>query len=148
MPDVRRRGVAQGSEQTDMKDARIIGRSDLLRSSGARRVLAPDVPRRAWLVLAGLTLVSFLLLLDDTAVAVVLPRIQRDLGLGLSGLEWVVNSYTITLAVLMLLAGKLADIHGRRRMFLGGLVVFALGSLISGVATTGAMLIADRKSVV
>ena len=95
-------------------------------------------------MLAGLTLVSFLLLLDDTAVAVVLPQIQRDVGLGLSGLEWVVNAYTITLAVLMLLAGKLADIHGRRRMFLGGLVVFALGSLVSGFATTGAMLIAAR----
>lgn len=112
--------------------------------SGVRLEAPPAVPRRAWFVLSGLTLVSFLLLLDDTAVAVVLPRIERDLQLGLSGLEWVVNAYTITLAVLMLLAGKLADIHGRRRMFLGGLVVFALGSLISGLATTGAMLIAAR----
>ena len=127
-----------------MNDRLIRDRSRQPHSSG--KVTAPPqaVPRRAWLVLAGLTLVSFLLLLDDTAVAVVLPKIERDLGLGLSGLEWVVNAYTITLAVLMLLAGKLADIHGRRRMFLGGLVVFAFGSLISGFAATGAMLIAAR----
>jgi EmrB/QacA subfamily drug resistance transporter len=144
LPDVRRRQLARRREQTAMNNALIIGRLYLLRRSSGRRVLVPAVPRRAWLVLAGLTLVSFLLLLDDTAVAVVLPKIQGDLGLGLSGLEWVVNSYTITLAVLMLLAGKLADIHGRRRMFLGGLVLFALGSLVSGFAATGAMLIAAR----
>ena len=96
------------------------------------------------MVLAGLTLVSFLLLLDDTAVAVALPAIQRQLGLSLSGLEWVINAYTLTLAVLMLLAGQLADRHGRRRMFLTGLAVFTIASLASGVAQSAGLLIAAR----
>jgi EmrB/QacA subfamily drug resistance transporter len=100
--------------------------------------------RARWAVLAGLTLVSFLLLLDDTAVSVALPSIRRQLGLGLSGLEWVVNGYTLPLAALMLLAGQLADRHGRRRMFLIGLAVFTLASLLAGIAADGATLIAAR----
>lgn len=100
--------------------------------------------RARWAVLAGLTLVSFLLLLDDTAVSVALPSIRRQLGLGLSGLEWVVNGYTLPLAALMLLAGQLADRHGRRRMFLIGLAVFTFASLLAGVAADGGTLIAAR----
>jgi hypothetical protein len=91
---------------------------------GTQRANAFDGPpdrhqrsdRRArWAVLASLTLVSFLLLLDDTAVALALPAIRLELGLGLSGLEWVVNGYTLPLAAFMLLGGQLADRHGRRR---------------------------------
>lgn len=104
------------------------------------------MPRRAarWSALAALTIVSFLLLLEDTAVSVALPAIRRDLGLGLGGLEWVVNVYTLALAVLLLPAGKLADIHGRRRAFLGGLAAFILASPLAAAAESAGVLLAAR----
>ena len=105
------------------------------RSVTSVRTRSPDPASRApWAVLAALTLVSFLLLLDDTAVALALPAIGVDLGLGLKGLEWVVNAYTLPLAAFMLLGGRLADRHGPRRVFLIGLTVFILASLVAGVA--------------
>lgn len=101
-------------------------------------------PHGRWTALAGLTLVTSLLLLDDTAVAVALPAIQRRLGLGLSGLEWVVNAYTLTIAAFTLLAGRLGDRDGRRKIFLTGLAIFTLASLGAGMAPTGSLLIAAR----
>lgn len=100
--------------------------------------------RSRWLALAAITVVSFLLLLEDTAVSVALPDIRRELGVGLTGLEWVVNAYTLALAVLVLPAGKLADAYGRRRAFVGGLVIFTAASLLAGLATSGMTLIAAR----
>ena len=100
--------------------------------------------RSRWLALVAITVVSFLLLLEDTAVSVALPAIRRDLGVSLTGLEWVVNAYTLALAVLVLPAGKLADAYGRRRMFIGGLVVFTVGSLLAGLTNSGDELIAAR----
>lgn len=97
-----------------------------------------------WLALAAITTVSFLLLLEDTAVSVALPDIRRELGIGLAGLEWVVNAYTLALAVLVLPAGRLADAYGQRRVFVGGLVVFTAASLLSGLATSEATLIGAR----
>ncbi len=98
-----------------------------------------------WAVLAGLTLVTFLLLLDDTAVSVALPSIQKQIGLGLGGLEWVVNSYTLVMAAFTLLAGRLADRHGAPRIFLAGLAIFIVGSFISGLAPNAAVLIGSRS---
>ncbi|WP_404380349.1 DHA2 family efflux MFS transporter permease subunit [Knoellia locipacati] len=86
-----------------------------------------------------------MLLLDDTAVAVALPAIQRQLGMGLNGLEWVVNAYTLTIAAFTLLAGRLGDRDGRRRIFLTGLAIFTLASLGAGMAPTGELLIAARS---
>jgi MFS family permease len=100
--------------------------------------------RSRWVALSVITVVSFLLLLEDTAVSVALPAIRRDLGVGLTGLEWVVNAYTLALAVLVLPAGKLADAYGRRRMFVAGLLVFSVASLLAGAAGSGSMLIAAR----
>lgn len=100
--------------------------------------------RSRWLALIAITAVSFLLLLEDTAVSVALPAIRGDLGIGLTGLEWVVNAYTLALAVLVLPAGKVADAYGRRRTFLAGLVVFTVASLLAGLATSGSALIAAR----
>lgn len=97
-----------------------------------------------WFTLAGLTIVTFLLLLDDTAVAVAGPTIQRQLGLGLSGLQWVINVYTLTIAVFILPAGQLSERFGRRRVYLAGLAIFTLGSFAAGIATSGAMLISTR----
>lgn len=106
--------------------------------------MSGSIGRRPATTLTALTLVTFLLLLDDTAVAVAAPAIQRQLGLDLGGQAWVVNAYTLTLAALTLPAGRLADRNGRRRIFLTGLAVFVLASLASGLALTGAGLITAR----
>ena len=97
-----------------------------------------------WLALAGLTLVTFLLLVDDTAVAVAEPAIQRRFGLDLQGMQWVVNVYTVTIAAFILLAGQLADRFGRKRVYLAGLAIFTLASLGAGLAPSGPLLIAAR----
>ena len=102
------------------------------------------VSKKTWLGLGALALVSFLLTLDDTALSVALPSVGRDLGLGLSGLEWVVNAYTLALAALLLAGGRLADALGARRVFLIGLAVFTLASLAAGLAPSGVLLLAAR----
>lgn len=95
-------------------------------------------------MLAALTLVTFLLLLDDTAVAVALPVMQPELGLSLSGQEWAINAYTLTLAGLTLPAGRLADREGQRRIFLLGLAVFAATSFGLGFASNSWLLVTGR----
>lgn len=100
--------------------------------------------RSRWLALAAITVVSFLLLLEDTAVSVALPSIQRDLGSSLASLEWIVNAYTLALAVLLLPAGRLADSYGRRRIFVLGLAVFSAASLLAGLAPSSWLLIGAR----
>jgi MFS family permease len=89
-------------------------------------------------------LAAFLLSLQDAAVVVALPTIGRRVQLGIGGLEWVVNAYTVALAVLVLPAGGLADRLGRRRLFVTGLVVFGAASLVAGLAASGVMLLAAR----
>ena len=76
----------------------------------------------------------FMVMLDNTAVNVALPSIQQDFDASLSALEWTVNAYTLTFAVLLVTGGRLGDIFGRRRMFLFGVVVFALASATIGFA--------------
>src|SRR5262245_6924280 len=85
-----------------------------------------------------------MIMLDNTIVNVALPTIQRELHIGISELEWVVNGYALTFAVLMLTGGKLADLLGRRRMFIVGLVVFTASSLACGLATDAHFLIGAR----
>ena len=99
---------------------------------------------RCWWTLAGLTLASFLMTLGDTALAVALPSLGRDLGLGLSELEWVVNAYTLALAVFLLAGGLLTDRFGGRRVFMLGLSLFIAASLVSGFAQSGWPLLAGR----
>ena len=103
-----------------------------------------DESRTRWLALAAITVVSFLLLLEDTAVSVALPSIQRDLGSSLASLEWIVNAYTLALAVLLLPAGRLADTYGQRRVFVLGLAVFSTASLLAGLAPSSWLLIGAR----
>ena len=81
-----------------------------------------------WWTLAAMCFALFMVMLDNTVVNVSLPSIQRDLHASLSSLEWTVNAYTLTFAVLMITGGRLGDIFGRRRMFLFGVVVFGLHS--------------------
>ncbi|MBT2368088.1 MFS transporter [Streptomyces sp. ISL-10] len=96
-----------------------------------------------WVVLATV-LGSGMALLDSTVVNVALPRIGRDLDADLAVLQWTVNAYMLTLAALILLGGALGDRYGRRRIFLLGVVWFAIGSLLCGLAPNGGVLVAAR----
>src|SRR5918996_4157680 len=99
---------------------------------------------RKWWTLAAVAFGLFMIMLDNTVVNVALPSIQRDLGIGLSQLEWIVTGYALTFAALMLTGGKLADMFGRRLIFVAGLAIFTLASLFCGLADSGEMLIAWR----
>jgi EmrB/QacA subfamily drug resistance transporter len=99
---------------------------------------------RKWMPLIAVCLGTFMLLVDVTIVTVALPDMTVDLAASFSALQWVVDIYTLTLAALLLGLGAVADLHGRRRVYIGGLIVFALASLGSGLAHNTAMLIAAR----
>lgn len=100
--------------------------------------------RRPWTVLVLLCLAQFMLILDVTVVNVALPSMGEDLALGREALTWVVTAYALAFGGLMLLGGRLADVLGRRTAFLAGLVLFVAASLASGLADSGAVLIAGR----
>jgi EmrB/QacA subfamily drug resistance transporter len=106
------------------------------------RILAPE--NRKWLTLGAVAFGLFMIMLDNTIVNVALPSIQRDLGIGISELEWVFNGYALTFGVLMLTGGKLADLLGRRLIFIVGLLIFTAASLGCGLATSGSILIGAR----
>jgi EmrB/QacA subfamily drug resistance transporter len=106
------------------------------------RLLAPE--NRKWWTLAAVSFGLFMIMLDNTIVNVALPSIQRSLHIGISELEWVVNGYALTFAVLMLTGGKLADMLGRRRIFVVGLFIFTASSLACGLAPNAHMLIGAR----
>jgi EmrB/QacA subfamily drug resistance transporter len=99
---------------------------------------------RKWWTLAAVAFGLFMIMLDNTVVNVALPAIAADLGVGLSELEWIVTGYALTFASLMLTGGKLADMLGRRLVFIVGLVIFTLSSLACGLAGSGDVLIAAR----
>ena len=99
---------------------------------------------RRWLSLLVLCAGFLMIILDSTIVNVALPSIQRDLGFSQSGLAWVVNAYLIAYGGLMLLAGRLGDLIGRRRVFLSGLALFTAASLLCGVSVSQPMLVAAR----
>ena len=102
----------------------------------------PD-PRR-WKALAVVVILQFMLILDATVVNVALPSIKADLGFSSSNLVWVVDAYVLVAGGFLLLGGRVADLLGRRRIFLAGAFVFALGSLMSGLAQDQVMLIGSR----
>jgi len=99
---------------------------------------------RKWWTLGAMCFALFMVMLDNTVVNVALPSIQRDLGASLSSLEWTINGYTLTFAVLIATGGRLGDIFGRRLMFLSGVVIFAGTSATAGLAQDPAMLVASR----
>jgi EmrB/QacA subfamily drug resistance transporter len=99
---------------------------------------------RKWWTLGAVAFGLFMIMLDNTVVNVALPSIQRDLGIGISELEWIVNGYALTFAVLMLTGGKLADLLGRRLIFIAGLAIFTAASLACGLATSAGFLIGAR----
>ncbi len=99
---------------------------------------------RKWWTLGAVSFGLFMIMLDNTVVNVALPSIQRDLGVTLSELEWIVTGYALTFAALMLTGGKLADLFGRRLIFVAGIAVFTLSSLMCGFAESGGSLITWR----
>jgi EmrB/QacA subfamily drug resistance transporter len=105
---------------------------------------ALDDARSRWLALVVLCVGMLMIILDSTIVNVALPSIQADLGFSQSSLAWVVNAYLIAFGGLLLLAGRLGDLIGRRRIFLAGLALFTTASLACGLAPTKETLIAAR----
>lgn len=99
---------------------------------------------RKWWTLAGACAGLFVLMLDSTVVALALPEIRRDVGASAEGLQWVMNGYLLTIAVLVVTAGRLGDMFGRKRVFLSGMVLFAVGSVVSGAAGDQDALILGR----
>ncbi len=97
-----------------------------------------------WWTLGAMCFALFMVMLDNTVVNVSLPSIQRSLGASLSSLEWTVNAYTLTFAVLMVTGGRLGDIFGRRRMFVFGVIVFGLSSAAIGFAPNDTVLVTFR----
>src|ERR687885_657011 len=108
--------------------------------------LAPPVQPTSsrWLSLIILCTGFLMIVLDQTIVNVALPSIQRDLGFSQSSLAWVVNAYMIAFAGLLLLAGRLGDLLGRKRILVVGLSVFTLASLLCGISISQEMLIVAR----
>ena len=107
-------------------------------------MLGIDTNNRPWWTLAGTCAGLFLLMLDSTVVALALPSIRHDVGATAEGLQWVMNGYLLAIAVFVVTAGRLGDMFGRKRLFLAGMAVFALGSVVSGAAGSQETLIVGR----
>jgi EmrB/QacA subfamily drug resistance transporter len=99
---------------------------------------------RRWWTLGAMCFALFMIMLDNTVVNVALPSIQRSLHATTSSLEWTVNAYTLTFAVLLVTGGRLGDLFGRRRIFLCGVAIFGLSSLLIAFSQTDTWLIAFR----
>jgi EmrB/QacA subfamily drug resistance transporter len=108
------------------------------------RLRAITDQNRRWWTLGAMSFALFMIMLDNTVVNVALPSIQNDLGASLSALEWTINAYTLTFAVILVTGGRLGDIFGRRRSFLFGVVVFALSSATAGLAPNELSLVVSR----
>jgi EmrB/QacA subfamily drug resistance transporter len=113
------------------------------RAAGGGAVAGP-VQRHLRLALVVIATAQLMVVLDATIVNVALPDIQKALGFSGTGLEWVVNAYTLTFGGLLLLGGRAGDILGRRRVFIAGIILFSVASLLGGFATTQAWLLAAR----
>jgi EmrB/QacA subfamily drug resistance transporter len=105
--------------------------------------VAPPDPRR-WLALALLAVAQFVVVLDASIMNIALPSIGTDLGVSGEDLSWVINAYVLTFGGFLLLGGRLADLLGRRRVFVAGLLLFAAASLAGGLASSSSQLIAAR----
>src|SRR4051812_25765274 len=95
-------------------------------------------------MVAVLCTAQFVVVLDATIVAVALPAIRRSLDMATADLQWVVSAYTLAFAGVLVLAGRLADLHGRRRVFMAGLALFSAASLACGLSGSAARLVAGR----
>src|SRR5260370_39479764 len=100
--------------------------------------------RKRWLALYVLCLGVLMIVLDTTIVNVALPSIRNDLQFSETSLVWVVNAYMLTFGGFLLLGGRLGDLFGHRRLFLGGIVLFTIASLACGVSDSQGLLVAAR----
>ena len=100
--------------------------------------------RRRWMALVVVCLAQLMITLDTTIVNVALPSIQRDLHFTQGNLTWVINAFLISFGSFLLLAGRLGDLIGRKRVFLTGVVVFTAASALCGVAPSQGLLIGAR----
>src|SRR5436853_2445132 len=100
--------------------------------------------RRRWLALIVLCLGDLMIVLDTTIVNVALPSIRGDLGFSQTSLAWVVNAYLLTFGGFLLLGGRLGDLYGHRRLFLAGVALFTVASLVCGLSTTQGLLVGAR----
>src|SRR6201987_3565133 len=107
-------------------------------------VLSLSAERRRWASLIVVCLAQLMIVLDVTIVNVALPSIQHDLHFSQANLTWVVNAFLVTFGSLLLLAGRLGDLAGRKRVFLAGLTVFTVASLLCGIAPSQGALIGAR----
>src|ERR1700694_3283920 len=119
--------------------------TEISTASDTDRKIAP-LPSNLGLALAVIAAAQLMVVLDATIVNIALPSIQRALNFSATGLEWVINAYALTFGGLLLLGGRAGDLFGRRRMFTAGIVVFTLGSLAGGFATSATWLIAARAA--
>jgi EmrB/QacA subfamily drug resistance transporter len=131
------------------EEARAAGEDIRARTRRRSRTLTLDrialtEDNRRWWTLAAMCFALFMVMLDNTVVNVALPSIQRDLHASISGLEWTVNAYTLTFGMLIVTGGRLGDLYGRRRMFLFGVVVFALSSAGIGLSPSETWLVVGR----
>src|SRR4051794_30615368 len=109
------------------------------------QAVEPDASaHRKWLALGLLCVVQFMVVLDIAIVNVALPSIKLDLGFSQGDLQWVISAYALVFGGFLLLGGRAADMLGRRRIFLGGIVVFTVASLLAGLAWSEASLISAR----
>src|SRR4051812_36937951 len=104
----------------------------------------PSGPRSRRAMVALLCTAQFVVVLDATIVAIALPAMQRSLHMATADLQWVLTAYTLAFAGFLVLAGRLADLHGRRRVFIAGLALFTGASLVCGLSRSAALLIAAR----
>src|SRR3954452_873275 len=105
---------------------------------------APGADRRRWAALIVVCLAQLMIVLDVTIVNVALPAIQRDLHFSQTGLTWILNAFLVTFGSLLLLAGRVGDLAGRKRVFGLGVATFTLASLLCGLAASEGTLIAAR----
>jgi MFS family permease len=119
--------------------------SDEVRSR-PRRVRTRIVLERKWWTLVVVCIAIFMLLLDITIVNVALPPISRSLNAGFTDLQWVIDAYALALATCVLNAGSLADLLGRKRVFVAGVVLFTAASALCGAASTPLFLILARDT--
>jgi MFS family permease len=128
-----------------MNDTDPIARAAVQTAAREADPMSLDTPREKNLALMLLAMTQFVIVIDASIVNVALPSIGAALHFSRDNLSWVVNAYTLTFGGFLLLGGRLADLLGRRRMFMLGLVVFSLASLAGGLAQSEAWLIVARR---
>src|SRR4029453_15352852 len=119
-------------------------RSRMNVASASVSVPSSSADRRRWATLAVVCLAQLMIVLDVTIVNVALPSIQRDLHFSQGDLTWVVNAFLVSFGSLLLLAGRIGDLVGRKRVFLAGLVTFTVASLLCSVAPSEGALVGAR----